>query len=305
MPTADISLAQPYDYELSLKFCSRSKFEIIDQASPGRLERTMVIRSCPIRVVIQFQGSPEGAECFIEWTALDGHLPEEQEVIEAVKRGISSGLDLRPFYDLAGKDNRFKELIDMYYGLKPVLTPTPFEAAAWSIIGQQINLNFAYTIKKRLVEKYGGKYRLDGKRYYTFPGPGNLARVRKETLRKMQFSERKAEYLAGFARAAADNPDFLEELNKISCDEAAARLIAVRGIGVWSANYILMRGIGHRDCLPLGDSGLSRAVGKYLNLGRSAENEEIERLADNYRPYRSLFTLYMWYSLMENISSTQ
>jgi DNA-3-methyladenine glycosylase II len=116
----------------------------------------------------------------------------------------------------------------------------------------------------------------------------------------MQFSQRKAEYLLGLSRLISHGDISLDRLNDISYDDAVKKLTSIRGLGEWSANYILMRGIGHTDCLPIGDSGLTRAVRMFYGLKNNPDDIKIFNLAQKYRPYRSLFTLYLWFYLMED-----
>jgi len=299
MPTAEIKLVPPYDYEKSLGFCRRSRLEIIDRATSDSLIRIITVDGTPLLIEHKFEGPIDAPHFYINWQTLSTGYPKRAIVVDGVKRYLSADVDLRPFYRLANKDKRLKKIINRHYGLKSILTPTPYEAAAWSIIGQQINLNFAYTIKKRLTEKYGGRFEYEGEDFYAFPEPEKLGRIKIESLLKMQFSRRKAEYLIGFTKYILRNP-FFDRLHEIPYELAIDKLTAVRGIGLWSANYIMMRGVGHLNGLPLGDSGLNRAVQETHNMKERPDNETVEKLARPFAPFRSLFTLYLWYSLMED-----
>ncbi len=302
MPVTEIKIKPPFNHQLSLLICRRSKFEVIDEATPHTLKRVISVNDIPVMAAVEFEGTPDRPRCHLEWNILGNGRLVETEIVSAVKKYISADLDLAPFYKKGRRTKRFAALVDRLYGLKPILTPSPFEAGAWSIIGQQINLNFAFTIKKRLVEKYGTLYRNNGTALYSFPEPRTLSRVKKASLLKMQFSERKAEYLIGFSRNIIEKERFFDILESASYDDAVNDLMAIRGIGIWSANYILMRGIGHTDCLPLGDSGLNRAVRLFYRLKQNPDNETVLKYARSFSPYRSLYTLYLWFYLMEGLS---
>ncbi|MEW5925797.1 MAG: DNA-3-methyladenine glycosylase, partial [Candidatus Zixiibacteriota bacterium] len=140
---------------------------------------------------------------------------------------------------------------------------------------------------------------VNGREYDLFPEPKDLHGATVEQLRLMQFSNRKAEYLLDLSRAVVNGDLELEKTGKSDYHTALNNLLAVRGIGIWSANYILMRGAGHLDCLPLGDSGLHRAVRNLYKLKKAPEKEKVEKLAAPFAPYRSLYTLYLWYSLLD------
>jgi len=301
MPELEFGIKAPYNFTRSLKFCQRSRFEIVDQAGPNILRRVLVIDTVPLLVEITAPGSTHRPRGHARWRSLDGRRVKCERLLPVVKHILAADLDLKPFYRLVKQTGRLRPLVEKLDGLKPILTPTPFEAAAWAIMGQQVNLNFAYTLKKRLVEKYGQRFPVDGTAYFAFPLPESLFRVRLASLRKMQFSERKAEYMINLIRLVKGDPDFLGRLNVLSYKNAIEQLLSVRGFGIWSANYILMRGVGHTDCLPLGDSGLTRAVEKMYELDDRPDNDTIERLAAPLEPYRSLYTLYLWFYLMEGI----
>ena len=113
----------------------------------------------------------------------------------------------------------------------------------------------------------------------------------------MQFSQRKAEYLIGLARICTEQNNFFESLADLPYKEAIEKLVAIRGIGAWSSNYLLMRGVGHLNCLPLGDTGLTRATKEVYNMRKKPDNGKIEKLANKFEPYRSLYTLYLWFSI--------
>ncbi len=299
MPTLEFDIAPPYDFELSLKFCQRSRFEIVDQTGPGCLRRIIIIDDRPVFIKVGVAGDWEAPKGKLTWSfPSPGKIPRER-ILASVRKILGTQINPGQFYELAERDRCMRDIAAKLRGLKPILTPTSFEAAAWAIMGQQVNLNFAYTLKMRLVKKYGKRFEIEGQRYYSFPEPGQLARARINTLRGMQFSQRKAEYISGLSRVLIEEGNFLENLASMEYEAAVEKLMSIRGLGIWSANYILMRGVGHTDCLPLGDSGLHRAVKIVYGLSQLPDNEIVAKFAEPFRPYRSLFTLYLWYNLME------
>lgn len=194
-------------------------------------------------------------------------------------------------------DKVMRRLTQRFAGFRPILTPDVFEAAAWAIIGQQVNLQFAYRLKSRIVEYVGRGFIIDGTRYYLFPSASEVADIKYKTLRSMQLSGRKAEYLLNFSRMAADGRLDLEGMADLDYEPALNKLLSIRGLGPWSANYILMRGAGHHDAFPIGDSGINHAVRKLYKLDKKPDAALLLRLGERWRPYRSLATFYLWKSL--------
>jgi len=297
---AKISIKSPFDMKLSLRFATACRFESEDDCREGRFHRLVDVNGTPVLLTITTNGNIEKPTASIRWVLPEGGRVGRTEVLRLARHIISADLDLKPFYNKVSGKNKLAPVIRKFRGLKPILTPSVYESAAWAIMGQQVNLSFAYTLKKRIADKYGRIINLDGRAYQLFPGPEAIAGARIAQLRAMQFSQRKAEYLIDLSKAVAGDMLKLEELGRNGYNEALECLLSVRGIGIWSANYILMRGAGHLDCLPLGDSGLHRAVRNLYNLKSAPDNEKVQEQAESSAPFRSLYTLYLWYSLMSD-----
>jgi DNA-3-methyladenine glycosylase II len=299
MPNASFPVASPYNFELSLKFCRRSRFEIMDDTADNHLRRIIGLEGRPVLIDICCDGTTENERARVSWVCLQKGTISRSRAVSAARRILCADLDLNPFYGRGYRAKPILNLMKKFRGLKPILTPTLFEAAAWAIMGQQVNLDFASVLKKRIVQKFGLEFLCNGDEYYQFPEPNALASVSVEMLKKMQFSTRKAEYILGLAETFVSKLPELSQVTKIEYADAISLLQSIRGIGIWSANYILMRGAGNLNCLPLGDSGLHRAIRRVYGLKDRPGNHLVEKLAEPFTPYRSLFTLYLWYSLME------
>ena len=300
MTRAKINILPPFDMKLSLKFATACRFESEADCREGRFQRIINIDNTAVLLIITVAGDIENPIGRVEWSMPEGGKVSRKAVLDMAGHIVSADLDLDPFYKKASKSRTLKKVVDSFRGLKPILTPTVYEAAAWAIMGQQVNLNFAYTLKKRITEKYGRIINLDSREYPIFPEPGKLTEATVEHLRLLQFSRRKAEYLLGLSKSVSNGELNLERLGRGNYNDALGKLLAVRGIGVWSANYILMRGAGQLDCLPLGDSGLHRAVKNLYNLKDSPDHEKVKKMAKPFAPFRSLYTLYLWYSLLNS-----
>lgn len=195
-------------------------------------------------------------------------------------------------------DPVFAAVARRFRGLRPVLIADPFETLVWAILGQQINVVFAAKLKRALIERFGTRVRADGHDLRLFPEPETLARLdHARDLRPLQFSRQKSEYTIAVARAIADGRLDLEALRAAPPDEALARLMELKGIGRWTAEYMLLRGFGHRDAIPAADGGLKRAVGTAYGLGRLAAEAEVRALAQAWAPWRGYAAFYWWFTL--------
>ncbi len=177
-------------------------------------------------------------------------------------------------------------------GLRIPLTLDPFEALIWAIVGQQVNLAFAYALRRDLI-RLAGLPAAHG--LIAHPDAARLAVLAPEDLQALRFSRRKAEYLIGAARAVAEGRLRLEALP--TATGAARALLALRGCGTWTAQYVLMRGLGFGDCVPLGDAALTLALQRAFNLPERPGPEATARLLARFTPHRSLATFHLWASL--------
>jgi DNA-3-methyladenine glycosylase II len=158
-----------------------------------------------------------------------------------------------------------------------------------AITEQQLSLAAAFHIRRRFVERFGRQ--IDG--VWLFPTPASLADAPMAALRESGLSGRKAEYIAGLAGAIAAGQLDLVALKAMSDAETGAALSGIRGIGDWSIEYILARGLGRVDCLPAGDVGLRRVVGRYLSGGARFSPQELQAALTPFAPYRSLAAYYL------------
>jgi DNA-3-methyladenine glycosylase II len=285
----------PYRFDLSFAFYRRSRFENVDRFSDEAFVRPILLDETPILIHVPLGQDGEGNSVKVYWRSPAGRI-DRRRLRRLLAGMFFLNFDLGEFY-AHRLDPVMRRLTRRFAGFRPILTPTIFESAVWAIMGQQVNLQFAYRLKSRLVEKVNRSFEIDGERYRLFPTASDVARLTMPTLRAMQFSARKAEYLLTFARLVDDGKLDLEGLVSTDGGCAAERLQSIRGIGPWSANYILMRGAGHLDAFPLGDSGIYRAVMTQYRLKEKPDTATLLALAEHWRPYRSLASFYLWKSL--------
>jgi AraC family transcriptional regulator of adaptative response / DNA-3-methyladenine glycosylase II len=177
-------------------------------------------------------------------------------------------------------------------GLRVLLTLDPFEALVWAILGQQVNLAFAYALRRDLIRLVGLPA---GQGLIAHPDAARIAALQVEDLQALRCSRRKAEYLLHAATEVATGRLQLDERH--TATGAVRELLALRGCGPWTAQYVLMRGLGFRDCVPVGDAGLTLALQRWFELEARPDGPETLRLMAAFTPHRSLATFHLWASL--------
>jgi DNA-3-methyladenine glycosylase II len=203
--------------------------------------------------------------------------------------------DLLPFYHLAETDELLGRAVSRFNGLRNVGIPDLFEAVCWGIIGQQINLTYAFTLKRRLVESFGRRVECDGELYWIFPTPGDIAALTVEDLSGLRMTVKKCEYLIDTARLIAQGK-LTKELLLAEQDykKAERMLVKIRGIGPWTANYVLMRCLRIPSAFPIDDVGLHNAIKHLSGSERKPTKDEILRLSAKWTNWESYATFYLW-----------
>ncbi|SFB07443.1 Ada metal-binding domain-containing protein [Bacillus sp. cl95] len=203
--------------------------------------------------------------------------------------------DLNPFYELANNDPILHALVEKYRGLRIIKINDLFECLTWAVIGQQINLKFAYTLKRRLVESYGDKVSYEGVDYYSFPHPHVIAELEIEDLKKLQFTTRKAEYVIGIAKLFVSGElNKKELLTEKDYHVLLNHLVSIRGIGHWTADYTIMKSFNLNCAFPIADVGIHNALKGILGLDKKPSIPEIQVLAKNWTGWESYAAFYLW-----------
>lgn len=222
-----------------------------------------------------------------------------RQAVAYVREWLDLDTPLEEFYRIAAGDHLLGPVVRQFKGLRVIGVPSLLEALSWTVIGQQINLSFAYTLKRRLVEAFGTRIDFEGRQWMLFPDAALLAELDPERLLELKFSRTKAATLQLIAQLIASGELSKEQLLQDN-DFAYAeqRLIAIRGIGPWTANYVAMRCLRNRDAFPLADVGLHHAIRRRLNLPEKPALPQVEQLAEGWKPWRAYATFYLWSTLL-------
>lgn len=235
-------------------------------------------------------------EAGLKVEVLFGKGPEEP-IVQFVEEWLDMSRNIEPFYELLKKDKELAYMTTDFYGLRMIAIPDLFEALCWSIIGQQINLPFAYKLKRRLTETYGKMLTYEGAEYYLFPKPEDLLRIAAEDLLPMQFSGKKAEYIIEIAGKFANGQVSKEILQNLSTQEAIAHLVKIRGIGEWTANYAMMKSLKRLECITYGDVGLYNALAQQKGFPKRPSKEELNIFFAGFKNWEAYTVFYLWRTL--------
>lgn len=206
-----------------------------------------------------------------------------------VERILSLDVDGTDFPPVADRDPVVRDLQRRYPGLRPVQFPTPYEAAAWAIIGQRIRMTQAAGVKRRLAVEHGDQVDFGNQRLPAFPAPERLATLGPTP----GLTERKVEQLRALAHAAGNGELDASRLRSQQREQALKFLQTLPGIGPFSAELILLRGAGDPDAFPSQERRLHRAMATVYHLGDDPDLGALQRVAERWRPYRTWVALLL------------
>lgn len=278
-------------YRWRIKQSSQQAFFICREESVGRI---LNVRGKARYVEV----SPDPQEQ-ARWqvTVYGGSRQDEGELVRLLRRIFSLGTDLESFYSQCGDDPTLAVPISRLAGARMLCDADVFACALSTVISQQVNLSFAGELKRRLWRLAGVPVAVGAEVYYADPLPEAVARLDYTDLQALQFTRRKAEYIIDFARSVAGGSFDLDSLNQLDDQAAMDKLCSVRGFGPWTAECILLFGLGRPDLLPAKDVGLQRAVTRVLGRSQRIGEQELRQLAAAWRPWRSWATYYLWLAL--------
>jgi len=270
------------DFALTARVLRRSPRNVVDRVDEdGTWTRAVVLSQEPALLT----GKQQAARLVLE--ATPARARDERAIRGFVTRLFSLEFDPEPFWRRARRERGLAELVRRCAGLRPQRFPTLFEALANGICCQQVSLASGMTRLGHLAERFGARTP-DGMRVGP-PERERIAAAPLSALRAAGLSGRRAAALRELARLPLER--FERELAGLADEQARARLLELPGIGPWTADYVLLRGLGRLDVFPAGDVGAAHTLGRIL--GRVIEPPAAVRFASRFAPLRGMLYFCM------------
>ncbi|MEA4825252.1 MAG: DNA-3-methyladenine glycosylase [Clostridium sp.] len=292
----EIDVPKEFSFQQCMMYLNRSDIECLHKIKDREFYKLLKFQDVKLVIKISMEINK------LRVTFMDKVPPEwvKDQVVKFVWDMFDLGTDLTSFYKLAENDSILAMLIDKYKGLRIVKINDIFEAICWAIIGQQINLKFAYTLKKRLVEVYGEKAICENEKHFLFPTPQVISKLQVEDLKQLQFTTRKAEYIIGISKLFNDGIINKEELAlEKDYEKLKKRLVSIRGVGNWTADYVIMKCFNINEAFPIADVGIHNSLKSILGLDKKPTIDEIENLSAKWRGWKAYATFYLWRHLYD------
>ncbi|AWH89730.1 DNA-3-methyladenine glycosylase 2 family protein [Limnobaculum parvum] len=296
--SSEFALKLPDDFtpDYAWRYHLRDKDSLSEHLDKTGFTKALWVNGYPVVIHLQIDGHT--ANC--RWTLPEEFIANSEqpvgvEIHRQVMRLLGLNTDVLGFRSNARQNKHMARLIESTSAIYVPMTANPFESLVWAIIGQQINLTFAATLRQALIKLAGPVIGQDGFRIH--PSAKEISELEPHQLTDIRFSRSKAQYLIGVAKAVVTGALDLDQLEQGSAVVAERKLCELKGIGPWTARYTLMRGMGFADCVPVGDSGLYAALQQFYQLDSRPSTAETEQLMKPFSPFRTQATTCLWESL--------
>jgi DNA-3-methyladenine glycosylase II len=280
-----VPLPPPLDIDASLALFRRTGDDLIDRWDGTRLVRTIALDGQHVPYVCEAVGSVDKP----------GFNVEPESLSEVAAKTFFPAPPSWP--DLLARDPVLKKLHQRFRGVRQPRQYDLFGALVRCISAQQVNLRWAVTTRRCLAESFGEQHTINDLVVYSLD-PRRIADVKPEQIRALQFTTKKAEFIVAVAQAMAHDGLSLSELEKLRDDEVVTRLTQIRGLGRWSAEWILARTLG-RPTVVAGDLGVRKAVGlAYLNNPLPTELE-VRRATEHWEESAGVAQALLLHALID------
>jgi len=282
----------PFRLDLTAWALQRRPGNLIDRWDGTTYRRAVVVNNDPFELTVSETGKhPHELRASIEGERL---YPSTKQIIkQALENALGLRVDLSGFYRLAERDRKLAALSRRFRGLKPPRFFSVFEGLVNGIACQQLSLALGIQLLNRLAQSFGPTLRQGNTLSYAFPRPQDLARVSPEKIRKLGFNFQKSRAIVEVSQAIMESCLDLEALKRQSDEAALRRLMELRGVGRWTAEYTLLRGMGRWHVFPVGDQGARNGLARWLRLRKPLDAVRAQHILTRWTPYGGLIYFHM------------
>jgi DNA-3-methyladenine glycosylase II len=302
-----ISLPERFSVEWMLNHIRTSSYGVPYRFMGDRvLRRPLWLAGAPI--VAEFDLSRVGA-MGLRLVSLRGHAARPGKKKKALLHELTNqarflwGLDddVEGHHASMASDRDMAPLLERFGALRIVRAPDLYEALVVAVIGQQVSVQAAQSVRRRLLQKMGTRVTVDNgpgqENYYLYPTAQQLIEAGELALREQGLSRQKSTYLLEIANRAATGELDREAFATLSDEDALGRLCKIKGVGRWTAEIALMRGLGRNDVFAAGDLGLQVAVQELRGMVERPSEKELRKIAERWKGWRSYAAFYLWMTL--------
>lgn len=289
----------PFRLDLTVWALRRRSDNMVDRWDGETYRRVLVLKGKPVEVAVIQTGPSDNPR--LQITAKGKRLTSETEVTLStiLEKMLSIRTKLTEFYNFAMEDKNLSPLVERFRGLKPPRFPSLFEGIVNGIACQQLTLTVGILLLNRLAQSCGLTIKGQDASAHAFPRPEDLTGLEMETFQKLGFSRQKGRALIELTRRIMEGEVDLENLSSLDDKSALEQLRQLRGVGRWTAGYVLLRGLGRLHIFPSDDVGARNKLRRLLNLKKPLDWEGVNRIFARWKPYGGLIYFHL---LLDNLA---
>lgn len=283
----------PFRLDLTAWALRRRSRNLIDRWNGSTYRRVITIGRRPIELAVTQAGSYAEPRLIVKTTPAVQDAASRRRIRAVVDRLLGLRIDLAGWYRMAAREPRLRPLAERFRGVKPPRFPDLFEALVNAFACQQLSLEVGLELLNRLSQLCGVHVRAEREDRYAFPGPREVARKPPSRLRALGFSGQKTRAMIDLARAIARDHLDLEASECESDDDIRERLSGLRGVGRWTAEYVLLRGFGRLNVFPGDDVGAQKRLARWLGRTRPLDYAGVQRTVEPWQPYAGMVYFHL------------
>ncbi|HET9177288.1 MAG TPA: DNA-3-methyladenine glycosylase 2 family protein [Terriglobia bacterium] len=282
----------PFRLDLTAWALQRRPGNLIDRWDGAVYRRVLTVDGRTFEIAVSQAGEAAGT---LGVTIAGNSLRRgtKQRTRELVVSALGIRVDLSGFYRMTENHSRLKFLAQSFRGLKPPRFFSAYEGLINGIACQQFSLSLGIQLLGRLARSFGPSVDNGGSVNYGFPLPADLANAKVAEIKKLGFSLQKARAMVEISRAIVEGRLDLDALAAEGDDEALRRLEELRGVGRWTAEYTLLRGMGRWHIFPVDDQGARNGLARWLHLRKRLDAARTQRILEQWHPYGGLIYFHM------------
>jgi DNA-3-methyladenine glycosylase II len=297
--------AAPFRLDLTVWTLRRRPDNVVDRWDGQTYRRVLPLQDGLVEVAVTQVGPPETSRLKVSLKGQPLRSRVKENVTLALERLLGLRIDLAGFYRLAAREKQLGELALRFRGMRPPRYATVFESVIVGIASQQVSRTVSILVLNRLTAAYGSAFHDEGAPAHAFPRPVDVAGLRPSELRPLGFSRQKERAITELAQSVAGGSLDLEELAQLPDEEAIKRLCSLRGVGRWTAEYVLLRGLGRTHIFPGDDVGARNNLKRWLGLEQPLDYETVRRTLERWHPYAGLIYFHMLLDRLEEAGFLQ
>jgi DNA-3-methyladenine glycosylase II len=291
----------PFRLDLTVWALRRRSHNAVDRWDAAAAYRRVVsFDGGPVALSVTQDGAPDEPHLSVLLAGADVDERTAALARSALDRLLGLSVDLSAFATMAATDPVLRSLAGRMRGLKPPRFPTVFEALVNGVACQQLSLAVGIHLLNRLAADRGRALPDDPGGPRAFPGPEALATLEPDELKRHGFSMAKARTIIEIARAIVAGSLELEALDQLDDLAAVERLTSLRGIGRWTAEYVLLRGLGRLHVFPGDDVGAHNKLRRLLGIDTPLDYEAVQRLVARWHPHAGVVYFHL---LLDSLSA--